>query len=279
MKRPPESQYTADIAVILSHGHDNGADYWTTQDRRLLVGSPWSTLQSVMLLHELGLTAADPFVKGAVDLIFAAWRPDGRFRVAPKGAIYPCHTIHCLRALCALGFAKDERVVDTFRHLESIKWPDGGWRCNKFSFGRGPETECSNPHPTLVALDAFRYREARDNFPQLDKAVAFLLDHWTVRRPIGPCHYGIGKLFMQTEYPFGNYNLFLYVYVLSFYPSARRDPRFLEALAALESTMQDGQIVVQRTVPALSKLNFCRKGEKSDLATQRYREIVRNLAL
>ncbi|NLO16544.1 MAG: prenyltransferase, partial [Clostridiales bacterium] len=40
-----------------------------------------------------------------------------------------------------------------------------------------------------------------------------------------------------------------------------------------------GQIVVQRTVPALSKLNFCRKGEKSDLATQRYREIVRNLAL
>ncbi len=272
-----ESQCEADKAVILSHRHDNGADYWTTQDHRLLVGSPWSTLQCVMLLHELGLTAADPEVKGAVDLIFAAWRPDGRFRIAPKGAIYPCHTVHCLRALCSLGFKDDERAVKTFQHLESIRWQDGGWRCSKFSFGRGPETEWSNPHPTLLALDCFRYR-GRDDVPKsLSQAVEFLLHHWTLRQPIGPCHYGIGKLFMQTEYPFGNYNLFQYVYVLSFYESARRDPRFLEALAALESNMQDGLIVVQRTVPALGKLHFCRKGEKSDLATARYREILKNL--
>jgi hypothetical protein len=52
--------------------------------------------------------------------------------------------------------------------------------------------------------------------PLLDRAVDFLLEHWTIRKPIGPCHYGIGTLFMQVEYPFRNYNLFIY---FLFYPS------------------------------------------------------------
>jgi hypothetical protein len=65
----------------------------------------------------------------------------------------------------------------------------------------------------------------------LDRAVDLLLEHWTTRAPLGPCHYGIGTLFLQVEYPFRTYNLFFWVYVLSFSPRARADPRFAEALA------------------------------------------------
>ena len=101
--------------------------------------------------------------------------------------------------------------------------------------------------------------------------------HWRIKRPIGPCHYGIGTLFMQVEYPFRNYNLFQYLYVLSFYERARKDERFLEALAALETKLDDGRIVVERVVPKLAGLNFCRKGQPSALATRRYRELRRNL--
>jgi hypothetical protein len=107
--------------------------------------------------------------------------------------------------------------------------------------------------------------------------VEFLLEHWTIRKPIGPCQYGIGTLFMQTEYPFGNYNLFIYLYVLSFYNRAKEDNRFLEALNILESKMVDGKIVVERVNRKLSVFTFYKKDEPSELATNKYHEILTNL--
>lgn len=82
---------------------------------------------------------------------------------------------------------------------------------------------------------------------------------------------------MQVTYPFGAYNLFFYVYVLSFFRAARKDPRFLDALGALESKLVNGKVVVERPNPKLAGFAFCRKGQPSDLATRRYREIRQNL--
>lgn len=273
-----EKQYISDVEAILSHRHDNGADLWTTPDRRLIKGSPFSTLESVLYLLELGVESAEPLLKEAAELIFSTWQEDGRFKLYPQGAVYPCHTANAAKVLCHMGYAADGRLQKTFRHLFDIQHTDGGWRCKKFSFGRGPETEYSNPLPTLTALDAFRFTDYINKEQALDRAVDFLLEHWTVKRPIGPCHYGIGTLFMQVEYPFRNYNLFVYVYVLSFYNRARSDRRFLEAFKALEARTADGKIVVERVVPKLAGLSFCKKGEPSALGTARYQEILQNLA-
>ncbi|MCC0740726.1 prenyltransferase [Clostridioides sp. ZZV14-5902] len=272
-----ENQYLSDIEEILSHRYDNGADYWATPDKRLMKGSPFTTLDSVLYLLELGMKPTDTLLKECADLIFSTWREDGRFKLYPKGGIYPCHTANATNALCHIGYASDVRIEKTFQYFLDTQYTDGGWRCNKFSFGRGPETEYSNPLPTLNILDAFRFSDYLNKESKLDKAVDFLLEHWTIRKPIGPCHYGIGTLFMQVEYPFRNYNLFLYVYVLSFYNRAKKDKRFLEALKILESKMSDNQIVVERVVPKLSKLSFCKKGKPSALATTHYYEILENL--
>lgn len=272
-----EKQYASDVEAILSHRYDNGFDLWTTPDKRLLKGAPFSTLESALFLLELGMEPADPLLREAAELLFSTWQEDGRFRLYPKGSIYPCHTAHAANVLCHMGYAGDIRLKKTFRHLLDIQYIDGGWRCNKFSFGRGPETEYSNPLPTLTALNAFRFSDYLNKEPALDKAVDFLLEHWTIRKPIGPCHYGIGTLFMQVEYPFRNYNLFVYAYVLSFYDRAKEDKRFHEALEMLESKMSDGQIVVERVVPKLAELSFCKKGKPSGLGTKRYHEILKNL--
>lgn len=272
-----EKQYSSDVEAILSHRYDNGADYWTTPDKRLIKGAPFSTLESVLFLLELGMEPTEPLLKETTELIFSTWREDGRFKLYPQGAIYPCHTTNAANVLCHMGYASDVRLQKTFQHLLDTQYIDGGWRCNKFSFGRGPETEYSNPLPTLTALDAFRFSNYLNKEQALDKAVDFLLAHWTIRQPIGPCHYGIGTLFMQTEYPFRNYNLFVYVYVLSFYNRAKDDRRFLEALKTLESKMVDGQIVVERVNQKLAGLSFCKKGEPSALGTIRYHEILKNL--
>ena len=272
-----EKQYESDINEILSHRHDNGADLWTTPDKRLIKGSPFSTLESVMYLLELGVEPKEPLMNEVAELILGTWQNDGRFKVYPDGGIYPCQTIQAANTLCHMGLASDARLQTTFQYLLDSQYLDGGWRCKKFSFGRGPETECSNPLPTLVALDAFRFKPKYNNEPALTKAVDFLLEHWRIRKPIGPCHYGMGTLFMQVEYPFRNYNLFMYVYILSFYKQARSDERFLEAFEELKSKLVDGQIVVERVVPKLASLFFCKKGKKSELATKRFHEILRNL--
>jgi hypothetical protein len=269
--------YQADIEAILAKRDHNGADYWTTPDKRLGKGGPFSTLESVRLLLELEMDLSEPIFKEVADLIFSTWREDGRFKLSPTSAIYPCNTINAANTLCRLGYANDSRLQKTFQHLFDIQYSDGGWRCNKFIYGRGPETEYSNPFPTLNALDIFRFTDFLNQNPNLDRAVEFLLEHWTIRKPIGPCQYGIGTLFMQTEYPFGNYNLFIYVYVLSYYNRAKEDKRFLEALNCLESKIVDGKIVVERVNRKLSGLSFCKKGEPSELATKRYHEILKNL--
>lgn len=274
---PVEKMYLADAEVILSHRHDNGADLWTTPDKRLIKGSPFSTLESSHYLLELGMDPTEEVLQQTAALVFSTWQEDGRFRTTPKGAHHPCHTIQALNALCHLGFGADPKIQKTFRYLLETQEEAGGWRCHKFSYGHGPETAQANPFPTLTALDAFRFAKHSYPEPALDKAVAFLLEHWRTKAPLGPCHYGIGTLFMQVEYPFRTYNLFYYVYVLSFYDTARRDERFLEALSALQSKFQDGQIVVERVVPKLASLSFCQKGQPSALATRRYLEILANV--
>lgn len=266
-----------DINIILSHRHHLGADYWTTPDKRLLKGSPFSCMDSALMLLELGMKTSDPILQAVADLFFSVWQKDGRFKIYPTGGILPCHTAYAASFMCRLGYVNDERIQTTLQHLLSTPWDDGGWRCNKFSYGRGPETEHSNPLPTLNILDAFRHSKYLNNEPKLDKAVEFLLAHWRIRTPIGPCQYGMGSRFMQVEYPLRGYSLFQYVYVLSFYDKAKNDERFVEAFKNLQNKLVDGMIIVERNSPKLSKLTFCKKGQSSELATRRYNEILTNI--
>lgn len=269
--------YSSDIETILSHRYDQGADLWTTPDQRLIKGSPYSTIECALYLLELGMSPDDPVLKAVAELIFQKWQDDRRFRVYPEGSIYPCQTVAAAKALCHLGYVTDPRIQKTQEHLLEIQYQDGGWRCNKFPFGHGEETDFSNPLPTLNVLDVFRHTDLINQEPKLEKAVEFLLQHWVDRRPIGPCHYGIGTLFMQVEYPFRNYNLFEYVYVLSFYEYARQDERFQEAYMVLKGKLVQNQVVVERVVPKLAQLSFCKKGSPSESATKKFREIVKNL--
>lgn len=168
----------------------------------------------------------------------------------------------------------NKRVIKSLEYLLANQHNDGGWRCKKFIFGIGPETEYSNPGPTLEALDAFRFTKHLNNNPLLDNAVEFLLYHWTVRKPLGPCHYGMGSLFMNLEYLFLRYNIFYYVYVLSFYNRAKQDARFMAALNFLKTKLIADQIIVENPNKKLDDLVFCKKGAASEPATYRFSEII-----
>jgi hypothetical protein len=191
--------------------------------------------------------------------------------------VQPCHSAEAARLLCRLGLADDPRLEPTFNHLLTTQAADGGLRCKVLKFGAGPDTDTSKPGTTLAALDVLRFRSALIASPEAERAVDTMLDHWTVRRPLGPCRYGIGTRFMQVEFPMFRYNLFFYVYVLSFYPRARRRMAFVQALAALREKLVDGQVVIEHGKPTLNALSLCRTGCPNPWATQRYAEILANM--
>lgn len=268
-----------DFEKLLETRFDNGADFWATPDGRLGIEKPFSTLSALLIMSELKVDKSHEALQGAAELVLQAIRDDGRVQIVPKGSMYPCHTALAAAALCRNGFSEDKRVKKILEYLLSNRYLDGGWRCNKFSYGRGPETEFSNPGVTLVALDALRAAGLHNGNRELDAAVETLLHHWTTKVPTGPCHFGIGTLFMQVEYPFQRYNLFYYVYVLSFYEKARKDRRFLEAFELLSKKLDsENKIIVERPNRKLEKLSICRKGEPSEAATERYLEILHNLS-
>ncbi|MBI4922101.1 MAG: prenyltransferase [Devosia nanyangense] len=267
----------ADIGVLLAQRHANGGDHWASADGRWGVGSPFSTLDCGLMLAELGLKAPDPVARGIADLVFACQTDDGRIRPGPHLGVQPCHTGNATRLLCHLGYARDSRLALTFDHLLRTQAADGGWRCSVLKFGASPDTDASNPGVTLGVLDALRFRKPLTTSPEAERAVDTLLEHWSIRRPLGPCRFGIGSRFMRVEYPFLRYNLFSYVYILSFYPHAHRHPAFLEALETLRAKLVDGQVVIEHQNPGLKALQFCRAGAPSAAATRRWRDVLRNL--
>ncbi len=270
--------YQEDLAAILAKRRDNGGDFFATADGRWGVGSPFSTFDCALILTELGLKKSDPVMKGIAGKLLDAWLEDGRIRPAPKGTVYPCHTANAARALCRLGYAGDKRLKRTLEHLFEVQHDDGGWRCNRVKLGRSATEDASNPGVTLAVLDAFRFTPYLNRDKRLDEAVKTLLDHWKTRKPLGPCAFGIGSLFVQVEYPFLRYNLFYYVYVLSFFDVAKKTKPFKEALATLEAKLVDGQVVVENPNRRLAKFAFCEKGQPGRLATKRFREIRKNMS-
>ena len=271
------SIYEADFQKFLVSRYDNGADFWATSDGRIGIEKPISTLTALLIMSELRVSKTDETLNKAVELVLSKVKRDGRISIAPKGSIYPCHTALAAAALCRNGYAEEPRVKLMLNYLLSSRYDDGGWRCNKFIYGHGNETNHSNPGVTLFALDSIRSAGMNNN-RDLDSAVETLLDHWTTKAPLGPCHFGIGKRFMKIEYPFLRYNLFYYAYILSFYPRVKKDERFLEVLGLLNEKLDDdNKIVVENSNMKLSELQFCKKGNASEAATERYIEIIRNL--
>jgi hypothetical protein len=84
-----ESKYQADVNAILAKRYDQGGDYWTTPDNRLIKGGVFSAAESTLMLLELGVDPSEPILQEVARLFFDAWREDGRFKLSPDGGILP----------------------------------------------------------------------------------------------------------------------------------------------------------------------------------------------
>ena len=67
-------EFTSDIEAILARRHDNGADFWASPEGKIYVGNPFSTITSLIILHELDVPPEHEAVSGGLELILAACR-------------------------------------------------------------------------------------------------------------------------------------------------------------------------------------------------------------
>jgi hypothetical protein len=268
----------SDLQSILNRINSNGGAFWSREDGNIYSPIGSSTLDTLFVIGETGIATIDnPVIAKAVDFILSYQTSDGAFRYTETSSKLPCITARILSALGRLG-VKDDRLEKSYHPLIQLQCEDGGWRCNTVKKGKSPLTDASNPGTTLYLLDAFRFRENNDSErEQLNKGVDFLLQHWDVKQPVGPCKFGIGSRFMQVEYPFMRYNLFYYVYVLSFYNTALSDSRFQEAYNCLAAKANGGSIIVEVPHNAWQLFDFAAKGKISKEATSRWREIEMNI--
>lgn len=271
-------ELNSDIQSIINRQYENGGPYWSREDGNIRAPSGSNTIETLFVLGEIGIRWQDlPVIKEAVEYVFKYQNKDGSFRYHTLASKLPCLTALILAALGRLK-VDNQRLENAYNWLLEIQWSDGGWRCMTVKVGKSPITDASNPGTTLFVLDAFRFRNnSPDVIDKLNKGADFLLQHWEVRQPVGPCAFGIGTRFMKIEYPFMRYNLFYYVYVLSFYDYAKKDLRFKEAYTILKNKINDGKIIPENPHKTWQSFDFACKNQPSELATMRWNEIEKNI--
>jgi hypothetical protein len=269
---------SAVIQSIINQQNDNGGPFWSRADGDIHAPYGSSTIDTLFVLGEIGASWQDsPVIAYAIELLLKYQTDEGSFKYAPTSSKLPCLTARIIAAMNRLGIV-DARIEKGFKWLLDTQWSDGGWRCATAKLGKSPITDASNPGTTLYVLDACRFRvNDTDVVEKLNKGVDFLLQHWEVRQPVGPCSFGIGSRFMQVEFPFLRYNLFYYVYVLSFFENAKNDKRFIDAYSTLKNKTVNNKIIPENPHKFWQKYDFAKKGQISEIASSRWNEIDKNI--
>ena len=115
------------VAVLLSHRHDQGADWWTTPDRKLLKGAPFTTLESALYLLELGVAPEHEALRGVALLMQSIEKVQSR--INPSLEIYGVlvtmftRTLHSDEVLQRIYEAFGDKVFHSVIS-RSIKLPD-----------------------------------------------------------------------------------------------------------------------------------------------------------
>jgi hypothetical protein len=156
-------------------------------------------------------------------------------------------------------------------HLKS-QARHNGWRCSAApELGRfkGPgrrEDPC--PIANVYALKALSLKEELLDDPAVQKGIEHLLGHWEHRGKSKMYLFGIGTDFRKLKYPFVWYDILHVADVLSRFPAARKDPRFLEMVQAiLDQADEKGHYTARSMYMAWKGWSFADKKRPSPWLT------------
>ncbi|MCX6096363.1 MAG: hypothetical protein NT125_06595 [Candidatus Bipolaricaulota bacterium] len=260
-----------------------------------------ATYWTVMLLAELGLTAAEERAKRAAESLFRFQSPDGGFaecgevgaqrecaevaaRRRAKGkeppdeeafvadylhqATLSCLTGNVLAALLRIGFAEDPRLARAVGWLLEIQNEDGGWLCPYWKAHVRDRHSCF--FGTIAPLEALSELPRDRRSPAIemaaDRAAEFLLAHRLYKAD----HHGFRVIhpgWLTLSFPFSyNYTVLRGLSVLS--RLEIRDERMEDVRGVLrEKRTQDGKWLLEGTPAGRMQTSLEKKGVPSKAIT------------
>ena len=215
-------------------------------------------------LADIGWHSSDETAAPVVSDILSSASPEGPFRIPiliPKmfggsGEVESAWILTdapvIVGALAKMGLAENSAVVRAGGFLVSLVRKNG-WPCAADpvlgSGFKGPgKKEDSCPFGTLVTLRMMADLGFPADAPEAAAGIESLLNLWEHRTEKRPFLFGMGTDFLKLKAPFVWFDVLHFLNVLSRFPAARGDTRFLEILAKAEAQADDDGLYTPSSV-------------------------------
>jgi hypothetical protein len=246
-------------------------------------------------LADFGICADDPGMQAGLALVLAHRSAEGMFQSVvnmPKNfggtgedawMWVLCDSPTLLYALLAMGRGDDPRVQRAVDYLVSLAGKHG-WGCKAtpdLGNFKGPGRR-GDPCPivNVYALKVLAQVPALRDCDAARAGVEMLLSHWAHQWDHKLFMFGVGTDYRKLKYPFVWYNILHVAEVLSHFPAARRDPRFVEMAAAIADQADEaGRYTATSMYRAWKGWSFANKREPSPWLTFLVHRMLRRASL
>ena len=211
-------------------------------------------IQSMTVLADFGLTRDDPGMEEIVRSVLKHQGEDGAFQTlmhlykqfgGMEGEHWVwmgCDAPVLLYILAGIGCTSLPEVEKAREKLVSLI-RENGWPCsaspNLGNFKGPGKREDPCPIANLQALKALSLWDDLLEEDYIHAGIEMLLEHWQIRTEKKFYMFGIGTDFQKLKYPLIWYDVLHMVDVLSRYPSAVKDQRFLEMVEVIIGQADD----------------------------------------
>jgi hypothetical protein len=227
----------------------------------------------LFFLSDIGLSIVDLGLEREAEEIFRFQSPDGSFTIPPNVRDnYFCMSAILLSSLAKMGYRDDPRILKYIRLVMDSRCHNGGWHCYD---NADPDIDAC-PMDNLNILMLLGQYESYRRSPLLKGSIDLLLEHWRTRANLHG--FGIGRRFMNLQYPAVKYGILRVLDVLSFFPYAVNSPDFQNMLDYAHNKAVDGRYYAEAIDSAYAGFDFAQDAEPSRWMTFLVNRIENRLA-
>lgn len=254
------------IEQIINRLKDDSIGIPALRNHKIAFDETGKAFWDLFFLADIGLTAKNLGLGGEIEHFFRTQLSDGTFKItAVDKPNYFCVSAIVLSSVARIGYADDPRLRKYIQFILDTQRPDGGWHCGEdHSIGKKIEPAESCPMDNMNILMLLgQYEEYRNDF-RFDGACNLLFAHWRRRaEKWRPSDFGIGKRFMQLEYPAVKYGILRVLDGLSMFPYAANNGIFNDMLGFVKQKSREGKYFAESVHESYIEFDFGQTTEPS----------------